>query len=322
MNSYRIVVKKTTEFSDKDWKEYVHAFNTIFEKDFNIQHFKDKYAMTSIGFSSHGILYFKKNIVGMFTVIPRAYKYKDKIEDIGLACDAFILEDHRKDESFLKKMALDVFNHLSQFNVNRFISIPNQVAYPYWKYFVKWRDIDYLDYYILPVKITKFINNKFIFLDFFSAILFKSLVFLFSLKNELVNRNIEKKNITLFRDEKYYKQRFDNNYKVITLSEEFTFAFRVYDEDGIKVAYLIDCDPLSKTHLSKALNYIVNKSKLKVDCVMFIGIIDSPPMYFFKVPKKREPRKQPFIGFSFNKNDDVFFDIKSWEVSLANFDNR
>ena len=55
---------------------------------------------------------------------------------------------------------------------------------------------------------------------------------------------------------------------------------------------------------------------------MFIGKMEKPPIHFFKVPKKREPRKQAFIGYSLTENDKAFFDIKSWEVSLANFDNR
>ena len=129
--------------------------------------------------------------------------------------------------------------------------------------------------------------------------------------------NLEKKEFSLLKDENYYKQRFDNNYTRVNISEEFSFVFRAYDDKGVKVAYLIDCNPLSKTHLNKALNYIVNKSKLKVDCVMFIGKMEKPPIHFFKVPKKREPRKQAFIGYSLTENDKAFFDIKSFKRLAA-----
>jgi hypothetical protein len=54
-----------------------------------------------------------------------------------------------------------------------------------------------------------------------------------------------------------------------------------------------------------------------------VGKIDNPPFFFIKIPEKQEPRVQPFIGLSLNTaSDNDFFSIESWDVGLANFDNR
>jgi hypothetical protein len=54
-----------------------------------------------------------------------------------------------------------------------------------------------------------------------------------------------------------------------------------------------------------------------------IGKIDNSPFYFIRVPKSKEPRVQPFTGYLLTDElEDDFLSILSWDVSLANFDNR
>ena len=75
--------------------------------------------------------------------------------------------------------------------------------------------------------------------------------------------------------------------------------------------------------LIKALHRIIKDFKDQFDTVLFVGKIDNVPFPFIKVPKSKEPRIQPFTGYLLtNVQKDDFLSISSWNVSLANFDNR
>jgi len=321
MNRYQIVLKRTDELNSIEWEEYTLGFNKVFRKSFTQSYFKDKYFSSSFGYSYHGTLLFDSKIVGMFTVIPRQYIYSGQEVTIGLGCDAFILKEHRKDEFFLKEMADVVMAKYVSIGINHFISIPNQTAYPYWIYYGGWKDIGKLNYYVIPLRISKLVG-KFEFLDFISFFLFKMLVTVSILFNLLSNKSIDK-SIYLKRNKDYIRQRYPSDYMIRELGDKFSFVYRVYKEDNIRTAYLIDCFPQTPRNIAIAVKQIIEETKGEIDIVLFVGKINNPPFFFPKVPKKKEPREQPFIGLSFSEiPDNVFFIFDSWDISLANFDNR
>lgn len=320
MSQYQILAKNTCDLNENEWNEFTTAFNTVFKKQFTPNHFKIKYLGSSLGYSVHGILYHDNQIAGMFTAIPRQYSYKGKEITIGLGCDTFILKDHRKDELLLKEMADVVTTKLKTLGVSHFISIPNKTAYPYWKYYGGWKDIGRLSYYIVPLRVSKLLG-KYAYLDSFSFFAFKMIVTCFSFFS--FSRKTDNKAIHLKRDQKYLDQRYSTDYVIRQMSDKIKFVYRIYNEDNIRTAYLIDCFPLSKANITIALKQIIKETRGRIDIILFVGKIDNPPFFFLKVPEKREPRIQPFIGLSFdNSIDNDFFSMDSWEVSLANFDNR
>jgi hypothetical protein len=322
MPNYSIIAKTSVELTEKEWNELTDSFNTVFDKQFNIEYFKDKYLNTALKFSIHGFLLFKNNIVGMFSVIPRTYNFNGTEKIIGLGCDAFILQNHRKDDFFLKEMADAVYKICKKNHINYLISIPNEIAYSYWKIYGNWKDIAQLDYYILPYKVSKLVKVNKLF-DYFSSFFFK--ITLYCSQYLLFgNRHYcDGKKISLKRDSDFISQRYnENDYRIYTADSHGYFVVREYDEDGIKTIYLIDCHPLSKFMLTKALNQIMKD--FKFDIILFIGkITNSSPFYFIKVPKSKEPRVQPFMGYTLtDEQKDDFFSILSWNISLTDFDNR
>jgi hypothetical protein len=318
LKDYKIFAKKTTDLTEKDWSDYIDSFNLIFNKKKDIKYFKNKYLLNFKGFSVHGILSYKDTIVGMVTMIPNNYLINDFEQSVALTCDAFILSEHRKNENFLKKMALEVFDFFKKYDVKRYISIPNPTAYPYWKYFVKWKDIGGLDYYIIPLKISKILKLNY-FPDTLVIFSYKFLSFIFS-NSLFFSKSYTLNKIRRKRDDDYYKNRFIENYHTKLLSDGVKFIYKTYNENGIITVYIIDIFPQSKRTISMAIDFLINN--LKIDILIFIGKIKYSPFYFVKVPKNKEPRIQPFIGFSLIKDDHDFFNINNWDVSLANFDNR
>jgi hypothetical protein len=318
MLQYQIVAKQTNELKENEWSELAAAFNNVFKKHFSIEHFKTKYFGSSLGYSVHGILFHNNKIVGMFTAIPRQYIFNEREIPIALGCDAFILKEHRKDESFLKQMADKVIAKFVHEGVYHFISIPNKTAYPYWIHYGGWKEIGKLNYYIIPLRVSSLLG-KYRLLDSFSLLIFRTII-MFSV---LYSKEPSNKRIGLLRDNEYLKQRFPSDYIIRKMTDDFFFVYRIYNEDNVRTAYLIDCFPSSKAYIARALNQIIKESKRKIDIVLFVGHLNNPPFFFLKVPEKKVPRVQPFIGLSFeSSSNNDFFSIDSWEVSLANFDNR
>lgn len=320
MLPYKIVAKTTIDLSEKEWCELTCAFNIVFKKKLSTDYFKSKYFGSSLGYSVHGMLINDDQVVGMFTAIPRDYTHNGNELTIALGCDAFILKEHRKDEYFLKQMADVVTAKLKEKNIYHCISIPNKSAYPYWKYYGGWKDIGRLNYYILPLRISKLIGRYRV-LDIFSFWVLKAII---SLSSILAFSKKSKNNkIKLKKDTAFLNQRFISDYNIKELPNEGKYIYRIYDEDNIRTAYLIDCYPSSKRNISKALKQIIKDTEGELDIILFVGKLDNTPFFFFKVPRKKEPRIQPLIGLSLdNSIDKDFFSLASWDVNLANFDNR
>jgi hypothetical protein len=319
--SYTIVSKYSNELSSEEWIEIKDSFNLVFEKDFDLKYFKNKYTLNPLGFSCHGILYFNTKIVGFFTVIPRKYNFFDKKKLIGLGCDAYIMKQHRVNEFFLKEMSDSIIIKISEFGVNNFISLPNPNAYRYWKILGKWKDIDGLDYYYFPVNIGKIVFKKSI-LAYLSYGVSYVISFIFKLFYYR-SINTSTSNISIDMDDKTKKERFFlDTYDYLKLRNNDWACYRIVEENGVKVAYIIYINRQSKRNFALAVFKLVSQLGLKVDMILYIGNLKKKPINLFKVPKSKRPREMNFIGLCKDKNEQEILKIHNWDISLVDFDNR
>lgn len=318
---YKIISKYSNELSENEWLEIKDSFNLVFEKNFNLSYFKDKYTLNPLGFSCHGILYSENRIVGSFTVIPRNYNFFGEKKIIGLGCDAYIMKKHRVDEFFLKKMSDSVVSKMSEFNVNIFISLPNPNAYRYWKILGKWKDIGILNYYAYPVNIGKIVFKKSYLKHLSFGVSYLSSFFFSLIYSQ--SKKISTSKISIDINDKTKSERFClDSYNYLLLDNNTWACYRIFDEDGVKVAYIIYINKQSKKYLSLAIFKLVSQEGLKIDMVLYIGNLKNKPINLIKIPKGKEPRKMNFIGFSNNFNDLEFLELSNWDVNLVNFDNR
>ena len=320
--AYNITSKFSYQISEKEWFQLKESFNSVFNKNLDINYFKKKYFETYLGYSCHGILYFKNRIVGFFSIIPREYFLQKKKEIIGLACDAYILKEHRKDELFLKKMSDLAISKIGKENVKKFISLPNPGAYKYWKYISKWNDIGELNYYFFPINYSKLILNKSV-LYFFSYSFSLALSFIFKflyLKSEKITNKIYHINL----DGSYEKQRFNlPSYIRVVLNDSSWGYYRIFKENNLNVAYIIYLKKASKRNISEIINQIIFDNYGKIDLIIFIGTVSDKPFHFLKIPKSKQPRKLIFTGLDMdNKENKNYFNLDNWQVNLVNFDNR
>lgn len=321
-----IKVCTTLEWTNKIWETYLQSFNTVFKKDFDISHFKEKYLNVLDKSSYHALLLDEtKNVVGGLSVMPFKYKNDLKIIRLGQAVDSFIIEKYRVDPLMLRKMYLQLKKLLIIKDIKAVLSVPNETSYPYWKKIVNWKDVGDLNYWILPIRISNIIN-KWSFLNFLS-LLFVHIWLGFNYIIILIANNKEKRsNYELVLDDNFYQNRYTNEYTKITL-KDIVFYFRIYNEEGVKTAYLMDVKQnniFTFKSLYKAVSYISRKTN--TDMVLYVGSIKLFQTILIKVPKRYKPKRLPLTCDILNKDEidqySNMFELESWNYGLINFDVR
>ncbi|MBV8254341.1 MAG: hypothetical protein JO154_17210 [Chitinophaga sp.] len=325
-SDYEILPLRTTDITVQQFAQLTSLFNRIFNKEFAVQDFQRKYTSGCLDYSFHALLIFKNEVVGAFSVIPNQYTYRGDTILMGMGCDSLIHEEHRKDELMLKKLFDSVQPLLMEDNISFLISIPNQTAYPYWKYIVKWKDIGDLSYFVLPVKAGKLVAKKFAsIINPINRIIIWAAAWLIApfFRPTSVAAQEPGSHVSLSRNQHFLRKRFPQDSYLHINSNGMTAFVRFYDEDGVNVAYIMDCIPFSKKNLDYAALYLARHYSGKADLIMYIGRLDFSPTFLYKIPKQKEPRRQPFLGKMVGKQDTPeYFVYDNWDISLTDFDNR
>ena len=312
-----MIVIKTTDLHVDQKQNICKLFENVFEKRMILQDFDKKFLNNSLGYSYHSLMLNENDeIVGCYSCIPYEYNYFGKQVLFGLSVDTMIKEEYRGSPFTLKKLANAVYDEMKKDGVSFVFGFPNDNVYLVRKKILKWKDIGELKYYILPINIGA-IKSKLKGLNLLSKIYANSI-------NKLVNSDfstekatyeIEKSNINLFR--------YDNTYSLVEFSDSY-MSYKIYNEDGVKTAYLIDVYPLSKKNIETAVKGIYEKEVGYVDLIIYVGNLDFKPKNLIEVPKKYEPKTVHMSGIILDntKVDIRVFDINNWNVNLSNYDVR
>ena len=99
----------------------------------------------------------------------------------------------------------------------------------------------------------------------------------------------------------------------------------MYEEDGVRVAYLIDVAPLSRPSIELAVKTICTNEKGAIDAVLYVGKLPFRPVNLKRIPKRFEPKPVRMAGKILIPNtvdESMIFNIDNWNVNLSNFDVR
>ena len=133
----------------------------------------------------------------------------------------------------------------------------------------------------------------------------------------LIANNKEKRsNYELVLDHNFYQNRFTNEYTKITL-KNIVFYFRIYNEEGVKTAYLLDVKQnniLTFKAIYKAVSYVSRKTDS--DMVLYVGSIKLFQTILIKIPKRVEPKRLPLTCDILIKDEidqySNMFELESW----------
>jgi hypothetical protein len=324
-----IVVKKTDEINDAEWKEITAGFNEEFKRDKKPAELIRYYKANACGYSYHGIAKDESgNIAGFSSVMP--FLYKDaKGNDIltGLSGSTFVKKEFRNDIFIFNDIYKGIRKACCNDNITAILGVPNKNSFKYLIKLLRFTFLYNLPYYVLPLNPSAVLSKKlpgFINKACFAFVwLYVQLVKLVSL---VYNPAEEKADYTISYSAEVYSQRFNEAYTTVT-DKQFTFTYRVYTEKSMQTAYLFHFTQSGQRTvraLCKAVEHIIRKEK--IDLIIFVGRLDLKQALLLKLPESKHPQQLPLtVDVLLPESDSRYEKMKSeagWNFGLMNFDVR
>jgi hypothetical protein len=311
--------KKTTELSDTEINKFCSLYTTVFCKaDKSIDSFKKEYMNSALGYSYHSLMFAEGELVGAHNEIPVHYIINGEKVIFCFGTDVMIKEGFRNFFNLAKLVRLSE-KALKDDGIMFIFGFPNEKSYSVFNKAFKYRDIGFLNTYILPYRIGG-INPKLKFLNPFSIVLAKLMCYSskFRTKKQSNSYLIDKD-----REEQanYRFKWFGGKYNIIH-AEDFCFVYKIILKDNIKTAFLLDLNVVNPYYLAEAVKYIIKKDNKNFDLLIYTGKLNFNAFPLIRIPKKFEPKKFNFHGKFLDSNqiDERLFSIENWNVNLLCYD--
>lgn len=324
-----IVVLKTQQLSDSDWKQIEEGFNASFDAHWNIERMKVYYSSTFLGYSYHALDIDDNGVLrGYNSLLPNLYDYDGKRIIIGVSGGTFVKKEFRKDVFIFKHLMDALFTFCKEEDMVMKVGVPNHNSFKYALVMNKAKLVGYLDYYILPVRAFDFFNKKWMRPFNVLSLGYTYLMVMLSSLWGVSRLHPNKKKIEISVTEDYYDLRFrcKSVYKECKKGQMSGF-YRLYVEKGCRVAYVMDFREKNKKTV-RSLNYIIRQILLKekaISAILYVGTMNVPQPLLIKVPFRMQPQKLPLTINVLNGDEElekVALEMKNWDFSLLNFDVR
>lgn len=317
---------KTSELTGEDWQQITDGFSRTFDREKTKNQFLNYYTKNEIGYSFHATARDEMNkIFGYTSVVPFLYVIEDETVKMGLSGGSFVLEEYRSDIFIFKKMYDKLKQLCSSENLVGIIGVPNSNSFQYTIKILKKKHLRDLNYYVLPVAPLFSLSNN--------RVVKKGLNFLakaFSEANHLLSRvanfTEQDKSVKVKESDTFLNWRLDERYIKFS-SENVKGAYRMYNEDGRSVAYIMYFQERGKRtfrSLARLVKEILRNND--PDLIFYIGTLNLTQSLLFKVPKRFESKKLPLTITELEGCPDEFkeklLSAKNWDFSLINFDVR
>jgi hypothetical protein len=316
----KYIAKKTKDLTETERSRICTLFEQVFEKEFSSKRFDGKYKAPVGGNSYHGLALSEVGeIVGCTATIPFIYDYFDEEKVFGLVVDSMIDPTFRKSIFALKKMFDQSVELMKNDGVSFVFAVPNDNAYQYWLKIAGWKDIGNLGYFVLPVRIGAVISRPGM-LNFLSSTFAQLINFPPVRDNRMTKESFP---IAKLMDKSFLEYRYGANYKLLKLGEDSFAYYRVYNEQGVRTAFIIDVFPLTKRNVEKTTKAIHAGEKSRIDIIVYIGNLRFKPRNLFLTPTRFAPRILHLCGRKIDDTlDDRVFEIDNWRYNLADLDVR
>lgn len=313
------IVKITSELVAKDWEQLRDLFNESFQRKKSVEWFQRKYRSPIPAISCfHGLMLDENNnIAGAMTIIPFEYNFFEDKAIFGNLIDLMIHKDHRNNILNFKYI-YDKLVEAARPSIQFIYAVPNPNSFLYFMKVLKWEEIGKLNYYLWPIRMSKLTRLPQIVDLALRPVSYLAQLLLSPIKSRTTLSPIRKVNSIAYED-----YRYSEKYHIISEGEKKAW-FRIYDEKGVKTAYIIDIFPMQNTWLAATVKYILKKERANIDIIMYISNTNLGILNLLKAPVKFQPRPLPLIGkvISTGKIDRRIYEMANWAFNLSDFDVR
>jgi hypothetical protein len=320
-----IHVCKTCDVSDQRWSGFVKSFNEVFSENSTVEQKKQFYSNNIYGFSYHAFVIDNEKVVGHTSLIPSNYINGDELFLAGISGGTFVCEEYRKDIFLFKKMYNRLTDYASKDGLIATLGVPNENSFAYATKILKKEYIGDLNFYALPIKLGNILyKGKKKWLNVLSYTFAHLWVVFNRLSTKIWNNKEEPVKFKLDISDDFLDKRFSKEYRTIK-SGRFRFDYKLVDEEGISVAYLMfatERGDMTSAALCLSVDFILKECK--PDLILYVGLLNLTQSLLIKVPKSKKPKRLPLTLDLINKEKNLngYLDIKNWKFGLIDFDVR
>lgn len=326
--SQTISIKLTHEINEELWQKIVDGFNESFDSSVTVDGMRNGwYVSNPWGYAYHAVVMDQNDELMAFnTFTPMRY---EKGLNVVVSGSTFVRKKFRKNVMLMALMFNALRQRVAEDGFDIQVGVPNHNSVRYALKVNKERLIGDLAYYVLPISLSKTLGKHLPgFVDVFWRGALGLHVAFNGLLSSVINTKEKKRYFSCDVSDESFNKRFDSKtYKKVELGDT-RFSYRVYQEDGKLVAYLMDCrDNGVKTYKSlvRACRYIKNSEK--VDAILYVGFMHLKQCLLLRLPSKMVPKRLPLVYYLLRDKEGDKYQGKienpdNWSFSLMSFDVR
>ena len=322
-----IVVKLTHEISDELWSQIVDGFNESYGLHITANGLKHGwYVANPWGYAYHAIAMDADGELMAYNVFTPA-QYENGLK-VVVSGSTFVRKKFRKNVLLFASLIKALRKRCSDDGFDVEVGVPNHNSLDYHIKLNKVRMVKDLSYYVLPVILSKTAGKDLPgWVDTLWASLLKVHLSANVLWSRIANGAEKDRKYAIATDETFYRTRFQRSeYNCITVGG-YRWVYRVYDEEGKRVAYLMDCRERGKKSykaLVTACRYICANER--IDAILYVGFMHIKQCLMARLPDKMAPKRLPLTCYVLNQEKEQLFnditDPDKWNFSLMSFDVR
>lgn len=322
-----IIVKKTHEISDELWAQIVDGFNESFGLHATINGVKNGwYVANPWGYAYHAMAMDENDELMAYNVFTPA-QYENGLT-VVVSGSTFVRKKFRKNVMLFASLIKALRKRCLADGFDIEVGVPNHNSLDYHCKLNKVKMVKDLPYFVLPIVLSKTVGIKLPrLIDAIWSLLVRCHLAANVLWSCLFNGAEKDRKYAIATNDEFYRTRFQKNEYTSVVKGCYRFVYRMYSEDGKRVAYLMDFreeDKKSYKALVTASRYI--RSHEQVDAILYVGFMHFKQCFMVKLPEKMAPKRLPLTCYVLNKeNEQLYYDITDpdkWNFSLMSFDVR
>lgn len=324
----RIVVYRTDEISDELWTQIVDGFNEAFDLHSTVEGFKHGwYVANPWGYAFHAMAFADDGDLMAYNVFTPA-QYENGIK-VVVSGSTFVRKKYRKNVMLFGLLIKALRKRCADEGFDLEVGVPNHNSLKYHFKVNKVSMVKDLTYYVLPICLSKTAGKSLpSFVDGMWTVFLKVHLAMNVALSRIFNTRERRRPYSIATDEAFYSSRFKSkDYTSIVTDKCDRIVYRVYPEEGKRVAYLMDFRTDGhKTYraLVDACRYIIGHER--VDAILYVGFMHLGQGLMVKLPKQMVPKRLPLTCYVLNKEEQGRFDgitnPDNWNFSLMSFDVR
>lgn len=321
-----IKIYRTHEIPESLWEEIASGFQEAFNLPMTAQRMKSAFCVRNpLGYGYHAVAFSDDGELAGYNVFSPTFYHGGLKVVVGGS--TFVRQKFRSNEFLFMQLVRELRKQAIADGYDIEVGVPNHNSRRFAEKILGLKYVCDLNYYLLPLRISKCLHRKSLrFLDPLSNLFCRLHLCLQKSFSWIANASEKEVKYCMQDDKESIKSRFQGPYGHF-LKGDMEAYYRISDEDGVKTAYLMDFREQGKRTrkaLIQSVCYIIQTEH--PDAILYVGLLRLKQCALFKVPKRFVPKTLPFTCCVLDKKkvdkyNDIY-DSNNWNFSLMNFDVR